>query len=312
VTERLLRDRARHKFIVLDDKLPAPKMPASNLFVVARRFDRYVLATTRFELEEIAKSTGVTIHTFADFERALEKDFELNRRLTRLATVKTTLAYHRSLHFRKTTRADAERDFDKVIQNDALPRPPNQPGVDRYDLVTNLPTRNLQDYMFRRIVALVRECRLPMQIHTGYQISNNVVENSNPLLLTNLFMDFPDVQFDLFHSSYPYLREATAQAKTFPNVHVDMCWMHIISPSAARHALREYLDTLPSTRIMGFGGDCQLADQSYGHAVLARDNVIRVLDQMVADGDLAEPQAIGIGRRVLCGNAEELFMSSRG
>ena len=150
-----------------------------------------------------------------------------------------------------------------------------------------------------------------MQIHTGYQISNNVVENSNPLHLTNTFLDFPDVQFDLFHSSWPYLREAIAQAKLFANVHIDMCWMHIISPSAARHALREYLDTLPSTRIMGFGGDCQLAEHSYAHAVMARENVIRVLEAMVADGDLGERQAIAIGHRVLCGNAEELFINGR-
>ena len=90
-----------------------------------------------------------------------------------------------------------------------------------------------------------------------------------------------------------------------------MSRMHIISPSAARHALREYLDTLPSTRIMGFGADCQLAEHSYGHAVMARDNVIRVLEAMVAEGDLHERQAIEIGHRVLCRNAEELFLHGR-
>jgi predicted TIM-barrel fold metal-dependent hydrolase len=303
--------KGRHKFVILDDKLAEPQMPASDLFHVARRFDRHVLATTRFELDEIGRSTGVSIQSLADWERALEKDFEANVQKTRLVTVKTTAAYHRPLFFRKVTRAEAERDFEKVAGNMALPSPPNQPVPDKYDLVTNLPTRNLQDYLFRRIVALAHEHRLPMQVHTGYQIANNVIENSHPMQLTNLFMEFPQVQFDLFHSSYPYLREATVLAKSFPNVHVDMCWMHIVSPSAARLALREYMDTLPSTRIMGFGGDVNWAEHSYAHAVMARDNVIRVLDRMVAEGDLRERHAIDIGHRVLCGNAEGLFLSQR-
>lgn len=311
VNNRILRDKARHKFIVLDDKLPEPVMPASDLFVVARRFDRYVLASTRFELDEIGRSTGTSIQTLADLERALEKDFEKNLRQTRLVTVKSTLAYRRPLFFRKVSRAEAERDFEQVAKDRSLPPAPNQPLADKYDSVTRIQTRNLQDHLFRRIVALVKEHKLPMQIHTGYQISNNVIENSSPLHLTNLFLDFPDVQFDLFHASYPFLREAAVQAKLFANVHIDMCWMQIISASTARHALREYLDTLPSTRIMGFGGDCQYAEHSYAHAVMARDNVIRVLEGMVADGDLGERQAIAIGHRILCGNAEELFLSRR-
>ena len=113
VNERLLRDRSHHKFVVLDDKLPAPEMPESDLFHVARRFDRYIMAATRFELDEIGKSTGVSIGTLADLDRALEKDFADNVRKTRLVTVKTTLAYQRPLFFRKVSRADAERDFEK-------------------------------------------------------------------------------------------------------------------------------------------------------------------------------------------------------
>ena len=46
-------------------------------------------------------------------------------------------------------------------------------------------------------------------------------------------------------------------------------------------------------------------------AVMARDNVIRVLDRMVAEGDLHERHAIDIGHRVLCGNAQGIFLSQR-
>jgi hypothetical protein len=207
VNQRMLRERSNHKFVVLDDKLPEPEMPESDLFVIARRFDRFVLATTRFELDQIAKSTGVSIESLGDMERALEADFQKNLRKTRMVTVKTALAYDRSLFFPRVSRAAAERDFEKVAKNQSLPPAPNAPPADKYDQVTNIPTRNLQDHLFRRIVGLVKEHRLPMQIHTGYQIARNRVENSHPMHLTSLFLDFPDVQFTLFHSSFPYLRE---------------------------------------------------------------------------------------------------------
>ena len=73
--------------------------------------------------------------------------------------------------------------------------------------------------------------------------------------------------------------------------------------------LHEYLDTLASNKVLGFGGDCKYAEQSYGHSVIARDNIIRVLDEIVADGDLTETQAIEIGKRIMHDNAAEVFMS---
>ena len=73
--------------------------------------------------------------------------------------------------------------------------------------------------------------------------------------MTSLFFLFPLVQFDLFHMSDPCQGEAAAIAKVFPNVHIDLCWAHIISPSAARRALHEMLDTVPSNKIFGYGGD---------------------------------------------------------
>jgi len=105
------------------------------------------------------------------------------------------------------------------------------------------------------------------------------------------------------------VREATSLAKMFSNVHIDMCWTHIIAPAASRQMLHEYLDTLPSNKVLGYGGDCRYAEQSYGHSVIARDNIIRVLDEKVADGDLTEAQAIEIGKRVLHDNAAEIFLS---
>ena len=78
--------------------------------------------------------------------------------------------------------------------------------------------------MFHHLIRLAEAYGLPMQIHTGRQAGNgNVLTNSNPTHLTNLFSLYPKVKFDLFHMSHPYQGELAVLAKTFPNVYADFC-----------------------------------------------------------------------------------------
>jgi predicted TIM-barrel fold metal-dependent hydrolase len=302
VNDFVLRQKCRTPLVVLDDKYPNPVQPESSLFRTARRFDKFILATTRDALKALEEETGRSVATFRDMESALEHDFVKNVQFGPMVTVKTTIAYQRPLSFRKVTREAAERDFEQIAKNQIAP-----PSRDPFLLLTEPRARDLQDYLFHRIVQLAHEHRMPMQIHTGIQAGQNYIANSNPMQLTNLFFQYPDQVFDLFHSGYPYMREALALAKMFTHVYIDMCWTHIISPSGARHMLHEYLDTIPSNKVFGFGGDNRWAEQSYGHSLIARENIIRVLDERVAGGDLEERQAIEIGRRLLHDNAAEIF-----
>ena len=138
-----------------------------------------------------------------------------------------------------------------------------------------------------------RECAV--QIHTGLQEGNgNVIADANPVHLSNLFLEYGNVRFDLFHMGYPYMMELGALAKNFRNVNIDMCWGHIISPEAARRSLVEWLDAVPANKISAFGGDYCFVDGVYGHQYLARRNVAAALAQKVDDGsfDLARAKEI--------------------
>ena len=95
-------------------------------------------------------------------------------------------------------------------------------------------------------------------------------------------------------------------AKHYPNVYIDMCWMHIISPAASKRYLEEWLLTVPSNKIMAFGGDASV-EWTYGHSVIARINVTEVLTKMVNDGYYSESEAITIAEKILRTNAIELF-----
>jgi hypothetical protein len=51
-----------------------------------------------------------------------------------------------------------------------------------------------------------------------------------------------------------------ALAKNFPNVLIDMCWAHIVSPRASIDALAAWLETVLVNKINGFGGDYLFVD----------------------------------------------------
>lgn len=104
--------------------------------------------------------------------------------------------------------------------------------------------------------------------------------------------------------------EAAAIAKVFPNVYVELCWAHVISPSASRRALHELLDTVPSNKIFGCGGDYRYPELSYTHATIARRNISRVLAEKVSEGSCSEEEALELGRKLQHDNPDALFGGS--
>ena len=159
-----------------------------------------------------------------------------------------------------------------------------------------------------KVIHCAIDYNLPIQIHTGLHDGNgNFLVNSNPLHLVNLFIEYPEARFALFHAGYPYQGETAALAKNFPNVYADLCWVHIISPWVARQTLHEWLETIPGNKIFAFGGDCLFVEETYAHARMARDNVARVLAEKVGIRYLIEEEALKLAHRLLRENAIQFF-----
>jgi Predicted metal-dependent hydrolase of the TIM-barrel fold len=154
----------------------------------------------------------------------------------------------------------------------------------------------------------------PLQIHTGIQSScnadgtpTNAVYNANPTLLINLFREYPSVRFILFHASYPYSREAGVLAKQWPNVYLDLCWMHEINPKAYEDTLSEWLELVPNNKIMAFGGDYGYIEGTYGASRIVRQAVARVIQEKVDKGHWDKEDAEKVAGRILRQNAEAVF-----
>jgi hypothetical protein len=100
--------------------------------------------------------------------------------------------------------------------------------------------------------------------------------------------------------------EATRNT-AFANVYAYLSWVHIISPETGRRLLHELIETVPSNKIMAFGGDSITVEIAYAHAKMARRLVTRVLSEKVDEGYMTEEEAILLAQRVLRDNPAALF-----
>lgn len=217
-----------------------------------------------------------------------------------IIALKNTSAYHRSLRFDKVDYKTAFNDFKSAFEAW------DKGGRDMNAVV--IFSTAVQDFMMHYVLQKANEKGLTFQFHTGLQEGNgNNISNSDPSLMVNLFTEYPNVKFDLFHISYPYYLTACALCKNFPNVFIDMCWAHIISPNASMQALSEFLDAVPYNKISAFGGDYIFVDGIYGHLYLARQNVSRVLAKKVRDGVFSADKAIDIGHALFYENPKHIF-----
>jgi len=264
------------------------------LFRAVPILDHYAMASTRAELEELEKESGRSIQTLDQLLLAQADKLD-SLAEQGIVAVKLFLAYQRTLQVDRYSKAEASRAFDRLWLSQKL------------DL-TFQDLKPLQDFMTRRLIELAAEQELPIQVHTGLLEGNgNVLENSKPTLLTNLFLDFPDAKFDLFHAGYPWAGEVSALAKNFVNVYADLCWMSAVSPAFSARTLDEWIETIPANKILACGGDSNYVEGAYGHCKIARRIVADVLSRKVHEEYLSLTEAHWLAERLLRDNARELF-----
>lgn len=302
VYRHILKERAHIRFAVVDDYWnAAPARVDSEFFLLAHKFDRFVQPWNQTDVRALEKISGVSITALSGLKQALERNFQQAIEAG-MVTLKSTLAYERDLSFREVPDADAERDFERMMRG-------GEPLPQGFRRRMSRPFRNLEDHMFHQVVRLADAHRLPFQIHTGLHAGNgNILSNSNPTLLSNVFSLYPRVPFDLFHVSYPYQGELAVLAKLFPNVYADFCWAHIVAPSMAQRTLHEFLETIPLNKIFGYGGDYRYPELSYAHLIMARRNIAQVLAEKTQSGFCTEDEAAGIGKMLLHDNPAALFL----
>jgi hypothetical protein len=86
-----------------------------------------------------------------------------------------------------------------------------------------------------------------------------------------------------------------------------MNWTYAISPTYSERYLSEWLETVPASKIMAFGGDQRCVENTYGQLVIAKKIISEVLIKKVRDGYLSEDEAKVVARMILHDNAVEFY-----
>ena len=119
-----------------------------------------------------------------------------------------------------------------------------------------------QDRMAWPLYEVINEFKLPAVFHSGHSgIGSGMrcggglrLRNSNPMLLEDVAIAFPDIRIVLAHPSWPWQDEALSLAMHKPNVWIDLSgW----SPKYFPPQLVQYANTLLKDRIL-FGSDFPL------------------------------------------------------
>jgi predicted TIM-barrel fold metal-dependent hydrolase len=200
--------------------------------------------------------------------------------------LKTTLAYERTLDFARVPRERAAKVF----------------GRPRSEL-SEADVKAFEDYVMWQLVRLSAKHELPFQIHTG----DARIQGSNPMRLVDLIQANPQTKFVLFHGGYPWVGETAAIVMRHgAHVWIDSVWLPTISYNMAKRAFHEWLDVVPSNKLM-WGADCNHGEGIYGATEYTRRCLAEVLAERVDRGDLLEEHARRIGKQVLRDNALALF-----
>lgn len=240
----------------------------------------------------LSRDSGIDVYSLEDYLKLI--DWYFYKFADEASAFKIGRAYDRTLFFDDVTTADAERVFSEIMKFNQIPA--------RRDV------QALEDYIIHHCVRRAGEHDLSVKFHTGLQEGNgNNIRNSRAALLINLFMKYPKTKFDIYHVSWPYTEELTSVSKNFPNVFIDFAWAWIFNPPACRRHLADMLDAVPLNKIHGFGGDFIFVEGSYGHSVIARREMTRVLAEKVEDGRFTEEFAVYAAQRLLRENANENF-----
>ena len=293
--KHILKDLSNIETSILDsESIDADR----EFFTISLNTSRFIWPRSFSQINEIGTAAGVSVCSFNTWIEAVHKNLETAVEHD-VRIFKSALAYSRSLSYPRVTFSEAEQGFNRLFALKHIP--------DWLD-DSVFPETAFQNYMMHYTLEFANRNNITYQFHTGIHEGNgNHVSGSNPALLSNLFFEYPDVDFDLFHIGFPYQEEAGVLAKNFPNVFLDMCWSHIVSPSVSVRTLYEWLDSVPYNKISAFGGDYSFIDAVYAHQLMAREDVCIALNKKIEDGVLDFDEACLIAEMLFYSNPKRIF-----
>jgi len=254
-----------------------------DLLVPVMPLDTYADLRSGKAVEGLTKGIGAKARTLDDYLDLAREGLKMWKSQG-VVGIKTA-----SRPYGEPDRGQAIALFDSIMRSDET-----------------LPELNpLRSYVMEQLLDMAPELGLVVAVHTGMW---GDFRELDPKHMIRIIMRHPKTKFDLYHMGMPWVRETGIIGKNFPNVWLNLCWCHVISPTMTRSALDEWVDLVPINKIIAFGGDYGTpVEKVYGHLVMAREDIAKVLGGRIADGLMTEDEAIYVAERWFHHNPKELY-----
>lgn len=197
--------------------------------------------------------------------------------------LKNALAYDRGLDFEPCTFEQAKQAYFN----------PRADAVDK---------KRFEDFVFAHLCDLAAELSVPVLCHTGL----GGMDKTNAMQMEKVIRAHPRTQFGLMHGSYPWTQDVLGLVHAHSNVYADLCWLPIISTSAAERFLRELIEVGAMDRIT-WGCDTWNSVESYGALLAGRKVLAEVFAGCIEDGLMDQAYALDYIRAILHDNAARIY-----
>lgn len=257
------------------------------------------------EIRRLEQASGVCIHDLVTCLEAITALFS-HYAAQGVKAIKFGSAYRRELTYGQPDYQAAEGQLQRVL-NAHLMGDSKQNGSPIPSLCYE-ELEALDDYLTDQMLALARAHGFVVVFHTAMHAWNeNVPARAHCGGLVSLIRRYPQVPFVLLHVGAPYIEEAVLLARYYPNVHLDLTWLHIISPSLAQQVILRILELVPTNKVFAFGGDYLYLQTLPGHLELAMENFAEAFSQAIGQGFLTEDDAKALLRQWYYDNPRRVY-----
>ncbi len=247
-----------------------------------------------------------TIADFSDFLTAIDQLF-LDYKQHGVKAIKFGSAYRRTLDFKMRTNDEAERVFRSIIRQrpwgDVIMCGGTQPTAVSYDdLIV------LDDFLTFYMVKKAQQHQFKIFFHCGLHAWNeNHPDAAKIAGLHDMITSNKETDFILLHCGYPYCDDALLLAKYYPNVYLNLTWLHVIDRLKAIELIKRLVELLPANRIHGFGGDYCTLRLSLSHLEMALENMAEAFSAFVEKNVMTIDEAEQLAKQWLFDNPARMF-----
>jgi predicted TIM-barrel fold metal-dependent hydrolase len=219
-----------------------------------------------------------------DFSQWMDRIIR-DKKASGCVALKCAIAYERDLLFHPATETDAAAAFERSESG------PSAKAVRQY-----------QDWLFHEVCRMAAKNNLPLQIHTGL----GQLYGTRPLALLETIRVHPQTRFVLFHCGFPWTNDINALLHACSNVYPDLCWVPLLSPTAATQVIRELVEIGTADKLC-WGCDTWTAEESLGARMALNHTLSRALGSLVKENYFSLEDAFAVADNILSRNAAALY-----